>query len=67
MMTVYFKNSRGHIVRHTLDVVAYYCDWRRAWVAYDANEEGEENALSGEGETRSEAIENLIEAWENRQ
>lgn len=70
MLTIYHKTPDGQIARHTMDVTAYYCEWRRAWVAYDANLEPDSDGdwpFYGEGSTRAEAIKNLIEAWEERQ
>lgn len=67
MLTVYYKTSANNIVRHTMDVVAYFCEWRKQWVAYDENFEPDELGcfpFFGLGDTREEAIENMILDWE---
>lgn len=70
MLTVYYKNTANEIVRHTIDLKAYYCNWRRQWVAYDQNYEPDEDGcfpFFGLGDTRNEAVENMIIEWEEYQ
>lgn len=70
MLTVYYKTSADIIVRHTMDVQTYYCEWRRQWVAYDGNLEPFEDGcfpFYGLGDTREKAIENMIADWEEIQ
>ena len=66
MNTLYLKNSDGRLVRHSMDLDAYYCMWRRAWVAFDHNEDGEECQLVGQGTTRDEAVADLLDQLEER-
>lgn len=70
MITVYFKNADNNIIRHVMDDACYYCEWRKAWIAYDQNVEPDEDGCAkfyGIGDTRDEAINDLILQWEERQ
>ena len=68
MLTIYHKNAADQLIRTTFDLVTYYCEWRRQWVAYDGNlEPGEDGcyAFYGVGDTRDEAIDAMIVDWED--
>lgn len=64
MLTIHHKNASGENVEYHIDLVVYYCEWRRQWVAYDGNMEPDPedgcHAYYGLGDTREAAIENMI-------
>lgn len=44
-------------------IKTYFCEWRKAYVAYDDNDEPNENGWQqhGDGKTEEEAIEDFLE------
>ena len=48
---------------NTIDVVSYYCEWRRCWVSFDGNLEPDECGDwlhdIGEGATQQESVDDL--------
>lgn len=48
-------------------IKTYFCDWRNRYVAYDDNDEPNDNGWQqhGDGKTEKEAIENFLEKVED--
>lgn len=55
------------IPAHDMNIESYYCEWRRCWLAFDANLEPDEDGSwchpLGAGRTRKEAEADLFDQW----